>query len=296
MAAPGIPALGGCRARRRPCSDGQPAPSAYPPPSASTCLTDCGGGLVRFLYGRELRTVPNSIPHPIPYQGSKRRLASAILRYVPRGANRMVEPFAGSAWGVSGIERTRMKRHDDSPRSDRLAVTQPVRPILPAGPPPPGSTSHNSLYDKQLTASADRPVRDPAHAVAFTTAVAVGGAGSVHRQNGMRTARALPGDRNRPRCPPATDCRRNPAPTLPAGRSDALLHRFTDHGPAWRCEAGPDVRRAVGACLMGRTRRPHLPSISGPRQTVSVGHLAGHPVPSERRCKMILKEPYARAA
>lgn len=35
-------------------------------------------------------------PHPIPYQGSKRRLAAAILRHAPP-ARRLVEPFAGSA-------------------------------------------------------------------------------------------------------------------------------------------------------------------------------------------------------
>jgi DNA adenine methylase len=39
-----------------------------------------------------------SAPHPIPYQGSKRRLAQAILSYVPAGSfTRLVEPFAGSA-------------------------------------------------------------------------------------------------------------------------------------------------------------------------------------------------------
>jgi DNA adenine methylase len=39
-----------------------------------------------------------SIPHPIPYQGSKRRLAAAILSHVPVDRyNRLVEPFAGSA-------------------------------------------------------------------------------------------------------------------------------------------------------------------------------------------------------
>ena len=37
-------------------------------------------------------------PHPIPYQGSKRRLAAAILAHVPGGrAGRLIEPFAGSA-------------------------------------------------------------------------------------------------------------------------------------------------------------------------------------------------------
>jgi len=37
------------------------------------------------------------IPHPIPYQGSKRNLASQILRFFPNEINRLVEPFAGSA-------------------------------------------------------------------------------------------------------------------------------------------------------------------------------------------------------
>ncbi len=37
-------------------------------------------------------------PHPIPYQGSKRRLAPAILSFIPPGRfKRLVEPFAGSA-------------------------------------------------------------------------------------------------------------------------------------------------------------------------------------------------------
>ncbi|MGH9794605.1 MAG: DNA adenine methylase [Candidatus Acidiferrales bacterium] len=37
-------------------------------------------------------------PHPIPYQGSKRQLAAAILSFVPSGKyERLIEPFAGSA-------------------------------------------------------------------------------------------------------------------------------------------------------------------------------------------------------
>lgn len=36
------------------------------------------------------------VPHPIPYQGSKRKIAGAILRYIPL-TTRLVEPFAGSA-------------------------------------------------------------------------------------------------------------------------------------------------------------------------------------------------------
>lgn len=37
------------------------------------------------------------VPHPIPYQGSKRNLAERILSYAPRKISRLVEPFAGSA-------------------------------------------------------------------------------------------------------------------------------------------------------------------------------------------------------
>ena len=40
---------------------------------------------------------PVRVPQPIPYQGSKRRLAPIILRYLPARPERLVEPFAGSA-------------------------------------------------------------------------------------------------------------------------------------------------------------------------------------------------------
>lgn len=38
-----------------------------------------------------------NLPQPIPYQGSKRQLASRILPHFPKDASRIVEPFAGSA-------------------------------------------------------------------------------------------------------------------------------------------------------------------------------------------------------
>lgn len=39
-----------------------------------------------------------AVPHPIPYQGSKRRLATAILSHISAAQyTRLVEPFAGSA-------------------------------------------------------------------------------------------------------------------------------------------------------------------------------------------------------
>lgn len=37
------------------------------------------------------------LPHPIPYQGSKRNLADQILRFFPNSFNTLIEPFAGSA-------------------------------------------------------------------------------------------------------------------------------------------------------------------------------------------------------
>lgn len=37
------------------------------------------------------------IPHPIPYQGSKRNLATQILQFFPNTINYLIEPFTGSA-------------------------------------------------------------------------------------------------------------------------------------------------------------------------------------------------------
>ncbi|HLI48175.1 MAG TPA: Dam family site-specific DNA-(adenine-N6)-methyltransferase [Chthonomonas sp.] len=37
------------------------------------------------------------IPHPIPYQGSKRQIAKYILAYFPQSTHSLIEPFAGSA-------------------------------------------------------------------------------------------------------------------------------------------------------------------------------------------------------
>ena len=48
------------------------------------------------------------LPHPIQYQGSKRSLASIILRYFPNKFPRLVEPFSGSA-AISIASATREK-------------------------------------------------------------------------------------------------------------------------------------------------------------------------------------------
>lgn len=37
------------------------------------------------------------VPHPIPYQGSKRNLAKQILSFFPNDTRVLFEPFAGSA-------------------------------------------------------------------------------------------------------------------------------------------------------------------------------------------------------
>lgn len=38
-----------------------------------------------------------SLPHPIQYQGSKRSIASDILKFLPSKVERLIEPFAGTA-------------------------------------------------------------------------------------------------------------------------------------------------------------------------------------------------------
>lgn len=54
---------------------------------------------------------PHDIPHPIPYQGSKRLIAPMILSYCPRRMDRLVEPFAGSgAVSLAAASRRRAAR------------------------------------------------------------------------------------------------------------------------------------------------------------------------------------------
>ena len=107
--------------------------------------------------------------------------------------------------------RMPMKCHDDSQRSNRLAMTQPVYPT----PPPPVFRTEK----QQLTAPADRPVRAPAHAVAFSTGIAAGY------------------DRIGPGSPPPNSPSQNRPPSSP------VIHMrcSADHRPASRCDAAPDV-------------------------------------------------------
>ena len=49
-----------------------------------------------------------NIPHPFPYQGSKRQLGSQIVECIPKGTRRLIEPFAGS--GAVTISAAYLKR------------------------------------------------------------------------------------------------------------------------------------------------------------------------------------------
>ena len=50
------------------------------------------------------------LPQPFQYQGSKRALASLILRYLPENMTRLVEPFCGSAAvSIAAAARGRVK-------------------------------------------------------------------------------------------------------------------------------------------------------------------------------------------
>jgi len=66
-----------------------------------------------FVFKRDivLYNMDMSIPHPIPYQGSKRRLAPAILAFFPQTVDLLIEPFAGSASvSVAAVYEGRVKR------------------------------------------------------------------------------------------------------------------------------------------------------------------------------------------
>ena len=82
-----------------------------------------------------------SIPHPIQYQGSKRNLASSILRYFPKDIGCLIEPFAGSA----AISIASAASH----KTDRFIINdfnQPLAELLEMIIEHPVETA--SLYEK----------------------------------------------------------------------------------------------------------------------------------------------------
>ena len=62
------------------------------------------------------------LPHPIPYQGSKRNLAPLIGRYVPDDIDTWYEPFAGSAAMALWVAQHRKPR--------RIVLVDSLAPIM----------------------------------------------------------------------------------------------------------------------------------------------------------------------
>ena len=191
----------------------------------SICVVDPSRRSVLRSHGRAMSRQISSTQVVDPSHGSVLRShGRAMSRQI--SSTQVVDPSHGSvlrshrramSCQISSIFSTRLvdPSRTSVVRLHSKVMHDPCRPpqqVSAYAPPPAFRT------DKQLTAPADRPVRDPAPAGAFTTAVAIaiGGAGPVHRQTGMQTARALPVDHNRPGSPPATDCQQNPPPALPA--------------------------------------------------------------------------------
>ena len=229
---------------------------------------------------------------PLQHQGEHTTLCGAPAAATSRAVAELMTlcPSTGRSPRIAGHHDTRLTAvaaspmmralesrpmrmlHDHtSPRSHPLASMPPV--CLPLYPPLPGGSCN------QLTARADRPVRESAHAVAFTTDVAIRGAGSVHRRTGMQTARALPGD---------------------SGRPAIQTRRGAHHHPVWRREAGADVRRADGS-IPG----PHVPLVNASPPLRVAAHDSGPPwgrynnpagFAGAQEVHMILKEPHTRAA
>ncbi len=88
------------------------------------------------------------IPHPIPYQGSKRNLAEDILRYFPPEINTLYEPFAGSAAitiaaAVRGLAKHYYINDLNKPLMDLWgAIIETPEQV---------SAQYESLWQKQLT-------------------------------------------------------------------------------------------------------------------------------------------------
>ena len=87
-------------------------------------------------YGSSIgvRTASPRLPHPIPYQGSKRNLAPLIARYVPAKIETWYEPFAGSAamtlWAASrGIAKQYVIGDSLEPIAElwRAIISQPKK-------------------------------------------------------------------------------------------------------------------------------------------------------------------------
>lgn len=76
----------------------------------------------------------SSIAHPVPYQGSKRKLAPAILGYFPDKVRALYEPFAGSAAvTLATAAARRAQRHVISDSLESLVGIWSLVLVDPAG-------------------------------------------------------------------------------------------------------------------------------------------------------------------
>lgn len=74
------------------------------------------------LQRMQARKPVSPVPQPIPYQGSKRRIAPQLLRYVPVGTDTLFEAFAGSgALGLAARAAGRVRR---------VALTDTLAPLI----------------------------------------------------------------------------------------------------------------------------------------------------------------------
>ena len=169
--------------------------------------------------------------------------------------------------------------------------------------PPPHT--HTLRTEKQLTAPADRPVRDPAHTVAFTTAVAIGGATSRHglRRHPPQAKLGSPGSRARcfRTCPGSVTAQGPVAPRdigVPGVAFRLLLRRRHPKVTFRGSIPDPHVPLSTlhpSSCERRRITRGSRRSLALRRMTLSFTTTL--PVFSgPQEVKMILKEPHARAA
>ena len=100
-----------------------------------------------------------TLPHPIPYQGSKRRLAPAIAGCLPERIRTFYEPFAGSA-----AMTIYAARHD---RAERFIVADSFAPLVEllraiVEEPEPTAARYRELWEGRKAGGHDffDPVRD----------------------------------------------------------------------------------------------------------------------------------------
>lgn len=92
-------------------------------------------------------TSSTRIPHPIPYQGSKRFLADEILSRMPNRFHGLVEPFAGSSAISLAVASRKM--------ADRFWINDAHKPLAVLweqiiGQPETLATKYESLWRRQL--------------------------------------------------------------------------------------------------------------------------------------------------